>query len=440
LACAGTHAACVGTDPVEPGGTSGSGGATSTGVTVSAGAGGESATSGVGSGGSSPGLPFSSEGDTDYQAEPFVVLDGNGGVVVAWLGFESYQASIGYAVSRDGGDTWTEPARIEAPSQRLSSAPVLAADSEGEIFLAWAGFHTEPTAPDEHVYLSRLDPIGEIFTVPAIASDDGISTQRDFDKPWIITDASDDLLLTWADFTGFSTGTPPTLAFARSSDGAAFARSTIAGDAGFGNLAFPCLDRAAGTFAPVYVVHLAPNGGLTLERSDNGGTSFTPHAVPVTSVLFQDPRCVVSGDDVWITYASGTAFFSPSQNPPADEVRVIHSSDGGQTFGPEVTVSDGDPGTQYLFPQLVRTGVGALEVVYYQGKVGSPGQLVRASSSDGSAWATSIVADVGTFTVDRTTPDWLGDYLGLAAAGDALVVAYANNESGDSHIRFSKLE
>jgi hypothetical protein len=422
-------------------GTGGSGGAQASVSSSASGTGGASASSSSSASGTggSIGAPFTSIGAASYEAQTSITSDPKGGVVAAWIGFFADNTSaIGYAVSRDAGATFTPPAYIKSPGGRAASSPVLAVDGQGRISLAWLGFTFDFNNPDEHIYLSRLDNATETFGAPVIASDDGVSTTRDFDKPSITVDAKDDLLITWADFTGTGMGAPAQLTLARSSDGATFTRSTITSDASFGNLAYLCVDTAAGPTAPLYLVHLGAGGTVTLRHStDQGVTWQTLPAVPATNVIFQDITCAVHGSDLWITYASGTAPFMSGKNTPADAVSVLHSANGGTSFDAVVTASSGAAGTQYLFPMLARSPAGSLEIVYYQGTEGNPAALMRATSMTGATWTTSKLADAGTFTLDRFLASWLGDYLGVTATVKGLFTSYTENTQNKAHIGFA---
>ena len=75
-------------------------------------------------------------------------------------------------------------------------------------------------------------------------------------------------------------------------------------------------------------------------------------------------------------------------------------------------------------------------VVYYAGTEGAPAALTRASSMDGASWSTAKIGDAGTFTLDRTLASWLGDYLGLAAAGGQSFVSFTENTKNKAHIGF----
>ncbi|APR78492.1 Hypothetical protein A7982_03839 [Minicystis rosea] len=407
----------------------GGGGTTSSSTSSGGGTGtGISFTSSTGTGGAATG-PFSSKGTSSYEAQTSLASDGKDTVVAAWIAFFSDNtSSIGYAVSKDGGGTWTAPQYIASPDGRLASNPVLAADGHGRFSLAWLGFRVA-NGPDEHIYLSRLDDATGTFGAPVVASDDGTSTTLDFDKPSIAVDANDNILLTWADFTG-----TPSLTLARSADGTTFTRSTITADDTFGNLASLCLDRSLGPTAPLYLVHLGASATLTLRRSTDQGKNWQTLPVPATNVVFQDVTCAASGLQLWIVYASGTALFSPSQDSPADAVNVVRSSNGGDAFDAPSTVSNGPAGAQYLFPRVVRDSGPRLNVAYYEGKVGEPASLRLATSVSGSVWSVQPIGTPGTFTLDRTLASWLGGYLGLAVVGSQRRVSYTENTAGKAHI------
>ncbi len=434
-------AGCGGGDTSGTGGSTGTttqggtGGATNSGGTTSGGTGGATGGTGGATGG-----PFTSEGGSSYETQTSVAADTAGGIVATWIAFSADNTSaIGYAVSRDGGKTWTPPQKVESPGARLASNPVVVADSQGRFTLAWLGFRPDFANPDEHIYVSRLDAQTEKFASVVVASDDDNKPTYDLDKPSLTVDATDALLLTWADFTGSGSGTPVSTKFARSSDGEIFNRVTVANDATFGNLAYVCVDTTAGAGATLYMVHLGANGTVTLRTSVNQGQAWEIRPTPAMSTVFQDITCAVKGTSLWVGYASGAAVFTPGEDSPGDAVQVMHSANGGTTFDAPVKVSDGPAGDQYLYPRLVRAPSGKLQIVYYQGTDGNPAKLVLASSPDGKVWSTSPVATAGTFTVDRTIASWLGAYVGLAIPGDKAYATYADNSSNLAHIAFAEV-
>ena len=434
---------CGGGDTSGSGGgttttTTGGGGATSSGGTTSSGGASGGTTNSGGT--TATGGPFTSEGTSVYETQTSLAADTQGGVVATWIAFNADNTSvIGYAVSRDAGKHWTSPKTIATPNSGLASNPVVVADSQGRFTLAWLGFKVDFNNPDEHVYVSRLDNATDTFAAPVVASDDDGKTTYDLDKPSLAVDATDAILLTWADFTGSGSGTPVSTKFARSADGQTFQRVTVTNDATFGNLASLCVDTSAGASATLYLVHLGANGTVTLRTSVNQGQSWEIRPTPAVNTVFQDITCAVKGTKLWIAYASGTAVFTPGQDSPGDAVEVMYSANGGTSFDAPVKVSDGGAGVQYLYPKLVRAPSGKIEVVYYQGTLGAEAKMTLASSPDGKTWSTSPIATAGTFTIDRTIASWLGAYVGFAAPGDKGYTSYADNSSNKAHIAFAEI-
>lgn len=415
------------------GGSGGSAGGTG-GTTASGGTGGSTGGTGGAQGG-----PFSSQGATVYETQTSIAADKNGGLVAVWIGFAANgDSGVGYAVSRDGGAHWTPPEVLATPGGRFASNPTVVADSQGRFTLAWLGFKVDFANPDEHVYVSRLNDQTEKFGAPVVASDDDGKTTYDLDKPEIKVDASDSLLLTWADFTGSGSGVPASLVFARSADAQTFDRVMVTNDATFGNLASLCLDTSAGAGATLYMVHLGANNTVTLRTSVNQGQSWEIRPTPATNVVFQDVTCQVKGTSLTIAYAAGTAVFTPGEDSPGDAVYAMHSANGGTSFDAPVKVTQ-DP-DQFLYPRLVRAPSGKLHILYYQGTaVGDTANLTLASSPDGAAWTSSPVGPAGTFTIDRTIASWLGAYVGLAIPSDKGYSTYADNSSNKSHIAFAEI-
>lgn len=387
-----------------------------------------SSASSSGSGGN-VGAPFTSKGASSYESQTSLAATPQGDVVAAWIAFYADgKSSIGYAVSRDGGELWSAPQYVAAPDGRLTSNPVVAADGQGNFALGFLGFSLT-AGVDEHVYVALLAKDGDAFG-PVVAADG--QAQHDYDKPSIAFDANGDLLLTWADFTG-----QPTLTFARSTNGGPFGLSTITSDATFGNLAYLCLDRGAGPNAPLYLVHLRVGATLGLRKStDKGQTWPLVASVDPADVVFQDPTCAVHGADVTIAYASGMSGVTPSMNSPGADVMVLTSTDAAQTFAPPKAVGKLAAADQVLFPRVSRDANGKLEIVFYEGVVDMPASLVRASSTNGDAWTLAEIAKPGTFTLDRTIASWLGDYIGLAAPSVGALSSYADNTEGKAHVGF----
>ncbi len=384
-------------------------------------------------GGAEPeGAPFTSEGSSLYETQTSLAADDNGNVVAAWIAFlPENKSAIGYSVSRNKGSTWTTPSLVSSPDGRQASSPIVASDDAGDFWLAWLGFRFgDPSHPDEHVYLSKLDLDAGTFEAPSIASDDGSSDTLDFDKPTMTLDSGGEVLLAWADFTS-----APKLTFARSVDGTSFSHATLAEGTSFGNLAYLCLDKTLGTTAPIYAIHLTQGATLTMHRSIDAGLHWAPLSVPATDVMFQDPTCVVRGSEVWIAYASGLGF-DQTLDLPANSIQIIHASAQGESMDAPTEVAVADNTGSFLYPRLAGGPSGELNIVYYRGLQGNPVDLVVTGSDDGNTWTTKETIGAGTMALDRTLATWLGAYVGVVRRDDHLLVSYTDNSANKGHIKF----
>jgi hypothetical protein len=194
-----------------------------------------------------------------------------------------------------------------------------------------------------------------------------------------------------------------------------------------------CVDKSGMAAAPVRAMAWPPVARLREDGSgaweiDDSGSLVGPE---------QDPACVVDGEDLWIAYAAYDA--APRIAPdlesdlfPADAIKVLHSKDGGLTFDYQARVTPPLSATKYLFPEMVQTPSGHLELLYYAGEVGGELSLMRSTSPRGgcSSWSSQTLADAGTFLTSRQTDDWLGDYFGVFATDHGIVAAFTDNGSG----------
>jgi hypothetical protein len=264
----------------------------------------------------------------------------------------------GYAYSVDGGATFTDAGTIpNLPNFMNIGDPWLAADRAGNVYYSTLAFGGD--AGNLEIGVAKSTNGGKTFSAPVIASPNDATALYQGDKDALtvgrsVSDPSKDVLYdAWDDFscTGdFSTCTNG-LPVARSSDGGA--TWTIAYADKF------VADPSSCSFAQ-YI-------GAQPLVDPKTGTLY------VASEKFSadDPTC------------SGTASVVTSEV-------LFTSTDGGQTFGPGVTIATITPASP----------TGALNV--------GPGQFIR--------------------TVEFPT---------IALAGSKLVVAWNDGESGNSHIRMA---
>jgi hypothetical protein len=373
---------------------------------------------------------------TLHEHEPMIAANGST-VVGAWIGYYSNITTNGYAISHDDGMTWARPQQIDSPGARGSGDPVISADAAGNFYLTWIGFlrDSQGNATDIHVYSSTMPAGSTAFGTPVEVTD--VTTAGHVDKNWVTVLGDGTVLVTWADLNPAAYG----LWSAVSTDqGATFTRHRIFSGS-YRNLLFPCADPASAS-SPVYAVASSGSGGVFIYKSVDDGTTWGAAGANLVSggTVFQDSTCAVAApNDVWVLYPFGAMPTQPGFTTPADSVRLAHSTDGAATWATKITISDTNSPDSYLLPQMARSASGHLHAVWYQGPVNGAATFTHAvSTDDGATWMRTAVRMSGTFITDRASPSWLGDYIGIFAAGTGIYVDYGDNSAANQrdHINF----
>lgn len=377
-----------------------------------------------------------------FESETSIAAAANGLVAAAWITIGADGApAIAYSFSVDDGESWDAPFTIPPVEGRIASDPVLAVDKNGQFYLTWVGYKIDPsgTPTDMQIFVARADPSVPKFGPPVLVSDP--ASQAILDKPWIAVTETGAVVVTYARFDV----APPFLSSmvaARSFDSAqSFERHDVtSSDSLFSNLGFVC--TGSGTLFVTYVgIDPAGAPSIFLRRSDDEAATFGP-AVQVsteTDVAFQDPNCVVSGNDVWVSYGltPEPATGRSQESARLYAIRLAHSVDGGKSFGLTVSVHDPSAGAFFLLPQLVREPEGALDLSYYAGQFDEDPKgsfrVARTIASDSFGPSESLFEPL-TFLQSRTDPRWLGDYTGLFARDGKLYASFAINDTGVSHV------
>jgi hypothetical protein len=373
------------------------------------------------------------------EAETHLAIAPDGTIVVVWIAIGGAGSSIGYAITRDGGATWTEPATMGDPNGRESSDPVVAADAQGNFYATWIAFRRDGggNANDFVLYVAKLGAGASTFGAPK-----PVDTFPQGDKPWIAVTSANTVVVTYmADVGGVST-----LFAQRSRDeGATWTRSTILsptnGDAA--NFVVPCAPKTGTRLWATYLSIEGGSFGQRLRWSDDDGATWpdanTKYFADQASAV--PAACAAKGSDVWIAYGRWKTM-PTEREAPLDEARVVHTADG-VTFLSNAKATDAKTAKVYLQDLAIDDASGELVLTYYGGdRDGDPaGTLRRTFSKDsGRTWSPSepVVTPTVTFTADRGSLRWLGDYVGTAVRGDEYVVSYVDNTGRTMHIAFFK--
>jgi hypothetical protein len=402
------------------------------------------------------------------QAEPYVFRSSaDPDIVLAvfqegrFSGAEGGSADAGYALSLDGGFTWTRSlvpglTQVTGGPYFRSTDPVSAVDLEGNLYLSTLDARDSAFTLDDLV-VSRSTDGGATWTHHVAYSSP--NAQLFADKDWLaVNDYAGSphegrLVATFTGFVVDAAGNPTTstLFAAVSDDGGATWGAAIpitpSGGSFQGTQPFFLPD---GTLICAYQSYFSSNGfNIECSRSADGGTTWSPAVVVAPAqVEYDDPVARTGGGlpAVAVARQSGrilVTWQAAGANGSA-HILLSASNDLGATWTTPLIVSDNPPTASVFNPAVAVTPDGAsATVAFYDKRLAPDGNYVdlfAAQSFDGGAtWAPELrVTDYTTdlrLTVLSDTGYMLGDYLGVApalAAGQAEVAIWCDTRYGNS--------
>lgn len=379
---------------------------------------------------------------------------------------DSGAIACGYAVSQDGGFTWSRaliPNLTAATGGRFNRAtdPVAGAGPQGDLYLQTLG-SVQGTFALAAVVVSRSTDGGVTWSAPATVFESTASTLSP-DKNWIAvndypgTPNPGRLVSTWTSFRRNATGgviSNPLAASVSEDRGSTWSAPIEITPAASSNQGSQPVFLPDGSLLVVYVAFNDPNNvtrfSVHAKRSVDGGRTFPAVAsVVAESVTGWDdadvrdgvflPSASVARDsgDVFVTFV-GMTDGSP-------RVLVTRSVDRGASWSPPVVASDQPPGVSVMNPAVVATPDGRTVSVVFMDKRNAPDgrnfvdHYAAHSFDGGSTWQPSL--RLTTMSSDiRDAPQttrgaMLGDYLGVAPAvspGHPAVGLWCDTRTGDS--------
>jgi hypothetical protein len=394
---------------------------------------------------------ISLDGASRFEVESFLV-ERAGDLAVAW---EAYGCDdvirVGYT-RRRAGASFDRIRYLSSPSGQMASNVTFALARDGSLAAAWASWTPGPDLAQPHLQVSDIHiqfarwPAGESgFTAP-VGLDEPIADAL-YDKPWVIVTADDGIIVSYSDLRRRG------IWAAWSSDGGtSFQRVLV--DGAPANLSSLCADgRPGGAFVTYFA-----GGAIWVAHTADGGRSWSAPVYaavsdPSGAVAVQDPMCVASGDEVWVSYGRTR----DSYDAPVERllrVQVAHLTLDAAMVGSDVTALEGDaaaPATSdggsaagfLLFPQLAPGPGSTLAVAAYRatGEGAGTAALVYTVSADGGLSFGKEVTAASSLTpsLQRHVPDWLGDYFGWGPTAAGLGAAFVDNARGFSHIAFAEV-
>ncbi len=370
----------------------------------------------------------------------------------------------GYAVSRDGGFTWT---RALIPQLTLASGgpyfratdPVAAAGPQGELYLNTL-VSLDNAFGRGAVVVSRSFDSGATWSAPSVVFQSP-NTQTSPDKEWIAANDfpsapnSGRLVVTWTNFTFNAAGaaTGNNLVAAVSDDrGATWSAPIALTPVGSNNQGTQPVFLPDGSLVVVYVTFISGENLFSIQckRSTDGGRTYPAAATTVVAAVnaWNDPQlrhgsflpsatAARQSGAIFVTYV-GLVGGSP-------RVLVTRSTDSGATWSTPIAASDQPAGGSVINPAIAVTPDGQTVSVVFLDKRDAPDHanfidLYAAQSFDGGqTWQPNTrLSEMSSDIRYAPLTDegyMLGDYLGLApalAADQPCVAIWCDTRTGDS--------
>lgn len=374
----------------------------------------------------------------------------------------------GYYRSTDGGRRWmnalvpgfpgdTSPEGLASPAHEVGwmvgSDPVITADSEGRVYLAWLAFNPTTTGFAGWVVLSVYSNFGAdyeftstVFTGHPTGSplEGGPGSSRITDKEWIAVDdtggsCDGNVYIPWAFFNG-SFGTK--IVFQRSTDGGQTFSPVIN------------LSHAPNTQNQGPAIAVGPNGEvyvawedfhkdqILFTRSLDCGKTFAPERsiasiVPVPEPLPGNGYRLDSFPRMAVDQTSGNVYVAWADYRTGDaDVLLTRSTNGGVDFSSPIRVNDVDTNHQ-IFPAIT-VFEGRVDVVFYDSRNDPSARLLDvyyARSDDGgqsflsNVKVTDMPFNPNVGIAGGGTVPFLGDYNGVASNRLGVHPVWADNRN-----------
>lgn len=405
------------------------------------------------------------------QAEPHIVRSiANPELLLATFQegryFDAGAVGNGYAVSHDGGLSWTRglvPNLTTATGGRFNRAtdPVAGAGPQGDLYLQSLA-SVSGAFSLAAVVVNRSTDGGATWSAPATVFESN-STLLGPDKNWLAvndhagTPNFGRLVSTWSNFIRNATGgttSIPLVASVSDDRGVTWSPPIEITPQGSLNQGTQPVFLPDGSLAVIYIAFIDPNNtsrfSILCKRSLDGGRTFPGTATSVVASVqgWDDPELrdgvflpsatvARQSGDIFVTF-TGVVAGSP-------RILVTRSSDRGTTWTTPIAASDQPAGVSVMNPAVAASPDGSAVSVFFTDKRHAPDgrgfvdHSAALSFDGGATWQPNIrlsemSGDIQ-FGAATSRGIMLGDYLGLApsfAPDQPCVAIWCDTRTGDA--------
>jgi hypothetical protein len=279
-----------------------------------------------------------------------------------------------YTRSTDGGTTFSMPISVTGNAS-IAIESTLALDSAGNPYVGWTGITSNPAQGPIAVFLARSTDHGTSFSAPVVAS----GASGDAENAEIVVDKNGNIVIVYVDFA--ASGSP--IFSVRSTDGGTtFSTPSRVSQPGesIGNPPFLAVDSTGAAYV-IYQDSSQSTATIRLAVATDGRTFTASKVVSNSQVNAFAPQIAIDKNDgVYVTFYDRFAINSSTFNR---EIVVIKSTDKGNTFGPQMNVSE-DSG-QSTFPSLIVGDQGRVSIAWEDTTIDLQRDVMVVRSTDGGA-------------------------------------------------------
>jgi len=397
----------------------------------------------------------------NYEVEPYIAVNPRNplNMVVSWQqdrwtwGGANGMAS---AVSQDGGHTWEESlipgvTRCSGGTLYRAGDDWLTFAKNGDLYHSAVAFNPVSSTYESNILISKSTDGGMTWNDPIIVTQDAYPFVNDKESITADPHHAGSVYATWSKTEIGATSVKETGWFSRTTDGGqSWETPQMIIDPGengdvIGN---QIVVLPNGTLLDFFMMNSAQIG---LVRSHDRGKTWGEIEVvsPVNLGYIQDPatgELAATGYrlfDVAVDPARGTVYVTWTDtrfNGVTPFVALSTSDNGGHTWSTPVKLGTGSAASFTPSVAVAKNGVVGVSYFDLRNDTTDPTQFladhwILTSRHGGTVWDETHIA--GPFDVrGAPQPDlpvhMLGDYVGLAAAGNSFVAAYVLTNTGDA--------